>query len=47
MSRVGGYVSKAVARDWFSDGRTFEAARLRRYVQGSITFGQNGVLRLL
>jgi indole-3-acetate monooxygenase len=26
MSRVGGYVSKAVARDWFSDGRTFVAA---------------------
>lgn len=26
MSRVGGYVTKAVARDWFSDGRTFVAA---------------------
>jgi alkylation response protein AidB-like acyl-CoA dehydrogenase len=26
MSRVGGYVSKAVARDWFSDARTFVAA---------------------
>lgn len=26
MSRVGGYVSKAVARDWFSDRRAFVAA---------------------
>jgi alkylation response protein AidB-like acyl-CoA dehydrogenase len=26
MSRVGGYVSKAVARNWFSDARTFVAA---------------------
>ena len=26
MSRAGGYVSRAVARDWFSDRRTFVAA---------------------
>jgi hypothetical protein len=26
MSRVGGYASKAVARDWFSDRRAFVAA---------------------
>jgi len=26
MSRVGGYVGKPVARDWFSDGRAFVAA---------------------
>jgi alkylation response protein AidB-like acyl-CoA dehydrogenase len=26
MSRVGGYLGKAVTRDWFSDGRTFVAA---------------------
>lgn len=26
MSRVGGYISKAVARDWFSDRRAFVAA---------------------
>jgi alkylation response protein AidB-like acyl-CoA dehydrogenase len=26
MSRIGGYVSKPIARDWFADGRTFVAS---------------------